>query len=248
MRKLLLGSLTFGLVLGLAHRALAEDTTQAIIDKAIKAHGGAKKLSVPRAMEVKSKGTIELAGGLEFTQEMFVQPPGKFKDVLQLDVKGQNVTVTTVFDGKKGWVNANGNTIEADKKVLAEFKEVVYLMHIGRLVSLKEKGYKLSPLGEVKVNDRPAIGIKVSSEGHKDLSLYFDKKTGLMAKVERRTLDAMSGAEVTEERIVSEYQDLDGQKVAKKLTIHHDGKKFMEAEVTEVKFVDKIEDSEFDKP
>ncbi|HEV3256354.1 MAG TPA: hypothetical protein VG013_05685 [Gemmataceae bacterium] len=248
MRKFLLGTLAFGLVLGLAHRALAEDTAQAIIDKAIKAHGGAKKLSTVRGIQAKTKGKIEIAGGLEFTQETSLQPPDKFKEVLDLEVKGQNVTVTTVFDGKKAWVNANGTTTELEDKFVAEFKEVAHLTRVSRLTTLKDKSFKLSPLGEVKVNDRPAVGIKVSSKGHKDISLYFDKKTGLVAKTERRTLDAMTKAEVTEERIVTEYQDVDGSKVAKNVIVNHDGKKFLEAEVTEVKFVDKIDDSEFDKP
>ena len=92
------------------------------------------------------------------------------------------------------------------------------------------------------------MGIKVSTNGHKDINLYFDKETGLMVKMEHRTLDLQTQQEVAEERILLEYQDVGGLKTAKKVLINHDGKKYLEAEVTEVKLEDKIDDSEFGKP
>jgi hypothetical protein len=53
---------------------------------------------------------------------------------------------------------------------------------------------------------------------------------------------------VAEERIILEYQDVDGMKSAKKVLVNRDGKKFTEAEVLEVKFLDKVDDAEFTKP
>jgi len=161
---------------------------------------------------------------------------------------GQKVTQTTVFDGTNGWVNVNGMNIDLDEKLMAELKEASYLLQIGRLAGLKGKGFELSLLGESKVNDRPAVGVKVASKGHRDINLYFDKETGLVAKMEHRALDAMTMQEVTQERIILEYQDTEGQKMPKKVLVNRDGKKFMELEVTEIKFPDKIDDSEFAKP
>lgn len=247
MRTFSVLSFVLGLLLRVAGGASAADETQAIIDKAIKAHGGVEKLAKDRATQSKSKGTIELAGGISYTQETSLQS-GKFKDVMQLSVAGTDVTVTTVFDGKKAWVNANGMTRELEGKLLDEVKEAAYTTKLGRMVFLKDKAVELSPLGEVKVNDRPAVGVKVVTKGHRDLNMYFDKESGLLAKVERQALDAMTQKEVAEERIVLEYQEVDGMKVAKNVLINRDGKKFMEAEVLEVKFPDKLDDSEFAKP
>jgi hypothetical protein len=121
-------------------------------------------------------------------------------------------------------------------------------MQITRMAMLKDKKAEFSPLGEAKVNDKPAVGVKVSAKGHKDVNLFFDKETGLLAKVERRTLDAMSGEDVAEERIITEYQDIDGLKVAKKIIINREGKKFMEVELVEHKPQEKLDASEFGKP
>ena len=81
-----------------------------------------------------------------------------------------------------------------------------------------------------------------------DSSLYFDKDTGLLAKTERRAVDPMSGQEVNEERIVTEYQKLEGMQSPKRILVNRDGKKFMEAEIVEVKFLDKVDPQTFGKP
>jgi hypothetical protein len=248
MRRLWLLSLAVSIVLAGTARVGAAEGVEAIIDKAIKAHGGGEKLAKLPAFQSKAKGTLELLGGISFTQESAVQPPGQFKEVVQMDIMGQAVTVTTVFNKDKGWIKANDKEIEVTDQILAELKEAAHAMRVGGLVGLKEKGMELSALGEAKVNDRPAVGVRVSAKGFRDVSLYFDKETGLMAKVERRVHDEQSGQEVNEERFVSEYQDVGGRKLPKKVVIHRDGKKFMEAEVLEVKALEKLDDSEFAKP
>ena len=72
---------------------------------------------------------------------------------------------------------------------------------------VKDKGYELSLIGESKVEDKPAVGVLVKSKDHNDVSLFFDKETGLLAKLEHRTTDPTSGKEVTEERIIVSYGD-----------------------------------------
>jgi hypothetical protein len=88
----------------------------------------------------------------------------------------------------------------------------------------------------------------VTSEGHKDLSLYFDRASGLLVKVERQALDSQTMEEVAEERILQDYQDVEGIKAPKRVLINRAGKKFVEAEVIEVKMLEKVDDSEFAKP
>jgi hypothetical protein len=249
MRKLAMGCLTIALVLGMASISRAQDESKAILEKAIKAHGGAEKLNKLRAVQAKSKGNIQLLGGLDFTQEMTTSFDGKFKEVMNLEINGKKANVVTLYNGQKGSLTLNGMDQELPEKVLEELKEASYAIKAARLVPLlTDPMYTLSALGEVKVNDKPAVGVKVSSKGHRDISLYFDKDTGLLAKTESRKLDGQTMQEVDEERIVTEYQDVDGQKAAKKLVVNHDGKKFMELEVSDIKFLDKVDDSEFQKP
>jgi hypothetical protein len=248
MRTVLIPTLVVGVLLA-AHPGARADDVQAILDKAVKAHGGAGKLAKQRTIQTKSKGTIEIAGGISFTDETIVQPPGQIKTATTIDVNGQTITVNVVFDKDKGWVKAGDNVKDMDDKTLDEMKEVAYLTQVGRIVFLKEgKGAEVSLIGDDKVEGRDVVGLRVASKGHKDVSLYFDKQTGLLSKITRQAIDAQSGNEVSEERIIQDYQEVDGLKVAKKVLINRDGKKFLEAEVTDVQFMDKVDDSTFAKP
>jgi hypothetical protein len=62
-------------------------------------------------------------------------------------------------------------------------KEMVREAPEGVLPMMKSGVYALH-LGDVKVGDKPALGIGVSHKNHKDVSLFFDKETGLPAKSE----------------------------------------------------------------
>jgi hypothetical protein len=247
MRTYLIGSLVGALLLTAGARA--EDEAKAVIAKAIKAHGGEEAQTKFQAGQTKAKGKIELLGGLEFTQETSFMLPDKFKETVDMEVMGQKLHVVSVVNGTKLFIDANGQEVPIEDKLKDVLKDAMYAMRVGRLVPLvKEKGFELASLGEVKVGDKPAVGVRVSSKGQKDISLFFDKETGLLAKVEHRTVDPMSGNEITEERIITEYTKTDGVPTPKKVTVNHDGNKFMELEILETKRLEKLEDSEFAKP
>lgn len=246
MRKYLL--LTAVLVGFATSATAADDDAQAIIERAIKAFGP-EKLATDQSGQVKSKGTLDIMGGIAMTQEVTYLLPDKFREVMEMDIMGQKVTVTTVYNGKDAWINANGQQIKLDDKMVAEMKEAAHLFEMSRLLKLKMKdAYTLSTLGEAKVNDQPADGVKIATKGYRDVNMYFDKKTGLLAKVERTALDFMTQQEVNEERIILEYQEVEGRKVPKRVLVLRNGKKLLEAETIEFKSNPRVEASDFDKP
>jgi hypothetical protein len=251
MRRLMLPFVVVGLLLGVAIQAQAQDDAKAILEKAIKAHGGEEALTKFKAGRARSKGTIELAGGISFTQETAFMLPDKFKETVDLEVMGQKVNTVTVFNGDKFSIKVNGMELRDmfGEVIKKEMAEAGHLLEIMRLVPLKkDKKFELSLVGEVQVNGKPALGLRVSAKGHNDVSVFFDKETGLMAKVERRATDAMGGPEFTEERFITAYQKVQDLPAAKKVEVHRDGKKFMEVENLEAKFLESIEDNEFVVP
>jgi hypothetical protein len=167
---------------------------------------------------------------------------------MELTVMDKKITVTTVFNGKDGWIRAGDKDVEVTAEILNELKEGAYLINLMQGVFLKDKSVKFSVVGEVQVKGKAAVGVTASREGKKDVNLFFDKKTGLITKVEARKLDLMSGQEVTEERFITEYQDIAGRKVAKKVEVQRDGKALLEAEVLEVQILEKLDDGEFVQP
>jgi hypothetical protein len=234
-----------GLVAG---RATADDA-KTIVEKAIKAHGGEEKLTKFKATKLKAKGTMSLMGAdIEFSVEATTQLPDQFREEVKLEVMGQSFSIVQVYDGKKGWASNPMGTMELDGAQLDELKEQAYGNYVESLVPLlKDKQFELKLIGEEKIDEKPAVGVKVTAKGHKEIKIFFDKETSLMVKTESKTLDpAMQ--EVNSETIYSNYKDVNGLKQAMKILVKHEGKKFMEGEVTEIKVLEKVDASTFAKP
>jgi hypothetical protein len=236
---------------GAALRA-ADDQPKDVIARAIKAHGGEETLTKNKAGMSRGKGkiTIPNLGEVEFTQETAHMLPDRFKESLEMTVAGMTIKVLTLAVGEKISIEANGKQIELQEKQKDAFKDAGHKIKVARLVPLlKEKEYELSPIGEEKVEGKPAVGVRVVSKGHGDLSLFFDKETNLLVKVEGRTAEPINGNEVKEERIIAEYQkNKDGLQVPKKVIIKHDGTTFLEIELSDVELLEKLDDSEFKNP
>jgi hypothetical protein len=252
MRCVLSASLVLGLVLAAPLMARADDDAdmKALIEKAIKAHGGAEKLSKNKATTMKFKGKIyAVADGLDYTGEIAVQMPAQVRSDIMFETGGMKFAVVNLVNGDKGWISLNGKTDDMPKEAIDEAKEELYAGGLDHLVMLKEKEFKLSPLGESKVGDKEAVGVKIAHKDHRDVSLYFDKKSGLLLKRENQIKDFQEGgAEKMQESIYDDYKDIDGIQHPMKLLIKRDGKNYVDAEVSDVKVLDKLDDKTFDKP
>jgi len=248
VRSKMLLACVAGVVFGVAGVSRAEEQAQAIIDKAIKAKGGEEALAKYKAVTSKGKGMFYGMGdGIPFTMETAEQLPHKTKQAVNAEVGGNPFKMTTVINGDQGWVNTNGDTTDMEKERLDAQKGLLHADFVITLIPLKDKAYTLSPLGESKQGDKALVGVKVSRKGHKDVSLFFNKDTGLLAKAEYKGMD-MTGQEVNQEVTFGDYKDVDGIKEPMKITIKHDGQKYIESETTEMKHHKKLDVGVFAKP
>jgi hypothetical protein len=239
-------------VLGLGLAAASPGWAQepkALIDKAIQAAGGADKLEKYKAAVWKGRGKA-YAMGLEipYTGEWTEQFPNQFKFTIEGDVMGQKFTIGSVVNGDKGWLKVGDDTQEMDKDRLTEAREDLHANWVGRLVPLKDKAFTLAPLGEVKVEDKPALGVKVTYPNRRDVNLFFDKESGLLVKIEHRVKDEQSGMDMNQEVFMSDFKEVEGIKMSMKFVIKRDGKPFVDGEITEYKLEEKLDDSVFAKP
>jgi hypothetical protein len=235
----------------LAPVARAAGEPKDVIAKAVKAHGGEEFLTKHQAGQSKNKGKIDIpgVGAAEFTQETAYMLPDKFKDAMELKIANQTVNILTLVNGDKTVIEVNGTAVDIPDGAKAALKDVGHVLKVGRLVPLlKDKGYELNIIGDDKVEGKEVVGVRVSAKGQKDVSLYFDKKTNLLAKMAFRSVDATSGNETDEERIVTEYQkSKDGVQTPKKVLVKRDGKELLQAEVVEMQYLEKLDDGEFKK-
>jgi len=243
MRKLLCTGVgvSFALLTLLSARADDAADARTLIGKAIKAAGGKDKLAKFKAQTFSEKGTYYGAGqGMPYTGTYAVQWPDKFR----MEIKD---VFTIVLDGDKGWIKFMGETKEMNKEQLASQKESTAAQYATTLLPLEDKSYMLTMLPEIKVDGKPALGVKAVKKGIPDVSLYFDKTTSLLIKYSFRT-KAEDGKEVTQDVYLSDYQDVDGIPISKKVVLKRDDKQFVEAEVSDVKILEKLDDKVFAKP
>lgn len=250
MHKWLTGIGSF-LVLGSCFgSAAAQDTPQTIIERAIRAHGGQERLARNRSDKVKIKGVVLAAGkSVSFEGELSVQLPAQFKNVMRLTVDGRTHTLVQVLNGTKASFTVDGLPQKLDDAALTELRAMFYLNRAVRLVPLlRDRNYALTALAETKINDRPAVGVKVGARGARELRMYFDKTSNLLIKTEHVLTDKKTGKEVWQEELYSDFRDLGGFRRPVKVTVYRNGMRVMESVLTDVKYLDKIDDTEFAVP
>src|SRR6266852_3282984 len=174
MRTMMCGLLVLYLVLDRAGFVRSEDPSaevQAVLGKAIQAMGGAERMAKHKASTWKAKGTF-LAGsqGVEFTGAWWVQPPEESKSIIEFDLNGTKSLRVQVINGERGWLMEQGVRREMSAGELNVAGEGLHASRVGLLLPLRDPAFKLTPLGETKVGERPALGIKVAYAGHADLN------------------------------------------------------------------------------
>ena len=177
-------------------RLHADEDAKAILEKAIAAHGGAAKLAKLQTMSAKAKGTVnfglrskktdKLHVDAPCTQEIAWQSPDRLKIVNHLATEDPVRSIECII-GEDGWSRSNDKLgpLSASKR-----DELHSQAHVRRLMQLtpllRDNIYELSVLEEIRIDDRPARGIRVVCPGERDVKLYFDAETGQLAKIERR--------------------------------------------------------------
>jgi hypothetical protein len=233
-----------------AAQAKADEAAQAIIDKAIQAAGGAENLTKFKAAHWKGKGKFYGFGdAIEYTGEWHQQFPGQMKVVIDVDFGGMKIQNVRVINRDKAWSIAMGVLQELGQEEMAEANESLHYDRAVWFVPLKGKDFQLTSLGESLVDKKPAVGVKVACKGRRDFQLYFDKESALLVKGVMRVKDQMSGGEeVSQEIFYAGHKEMQGRMVPTRAIIHREGKLYIEAEVTDYRRLDQIDDKVFGKP
>lgn len=251
MRGLVCAALTVGLVAAVAP-ARADDAkaARAVVDKAIKAHGGADVLKKYQGSVSTFKGTITTMGmEIPMTGEISIDGATRLKVAIRIEAGGQTLQIVNVVNADKGWTKVGDAVTELDADAVKEAGENQHAGWVASLAPLVDgKGYTLATTGEHAVGDKKAIGVKVTTKGKRDVDLYFDKDTGMLVKYAHTVKDEGSGQEVLEETTYSEFKEFSGMKQAVKMSTKRDGKPYIEAEVSDVQLTEKLDDGVFVKP
>jgi hypothetical protein len=249
MRMITLAILAFGWsAFTSSVRAADETDAKKIVEKAIEVHGGEAELKKLQSTSQKIKGTVHVMGmEIPFSGNIFSSGEELARVELAFEVMNMKFNLVNIFNKGKGWTKIGDDLTESTKDQIDEAREQAHGTNVATLAPLKDKAYTVSLVGDDKVGDTEVTVIRISKKGRRDVTLYLDKKTHLLIKQQMRVKDEMSGQEVDEERLFSEYNE-NGLRQPKKMTVKRDGKIYMEAELSELKTDEKFDDSTFAKP
>jgi len=221
-------------------------TAQEVLKKAIEAHGGAEVLNKYPAGTSKMAGKLTISGfEFPFKGTLAFALPGKVRLFIEAEAMGMKMNVTQIINGDKVVQLENDKPTKLSDTMRQELQQSPAIQEMSLLTPLLDaKKYTLSLAKDEDVNGKPAHAVMVKRKLGKDVTLFFDAKTGLLVKMSRKALNPME-MEVTEESTFSDFQKISGMIVPLKLAVDHDGRPFMSVVVSDYTPLEKIADKEF---
>jgi hypothetical protein len=232
---------------GSSLRADGGEAALAVVEQALRAHGGEAALAKTRNLHRVGKGSLSVSGQqFPFSIETTMQLPDRMRDTTDLDVGGQKNRVLTVVNGEKVWQTLGADQKELDKERAGELRDEAFVLWLTTLVPLKDRSVTVTLLPPANVLGKPASALKVTAKGRPDVTLFFDKQSGLLIKIERPAKQA--GIALKREYFLAEHKDFGGAKLPTRWLEVMNGTKAVDLTLTSYDFPSRIEDKVFDRP
>jgi uncharacterized protein (TIGR03000 family) len=254
MYKIQLAIVTALLLATSVVRADDDPAIKILLDKAIKAAGGADQAARLKNVTWKGKGRImwpTLQGKKQIPFQLKTSAQGWDRVRLQIDVDDWQESLTLIMNGgEKVWLN--GWNVGPAAKAEFALRDIYYFGVRAQqmLPALLGKELQLAPVKEVKIKGQSAVGLRIARKDQPDVSLYFDKKTSLPIMTELRVPNA-EGIDVVEV-LYSDYREFNGLKHFSKMIVKIANKavaaELMSMELSDIRPQKKLDASLFDMP
>jgi hypothetical protein len=183
------------LLLSAALAAPSAGSPRALVERAVRAAGGAKRMQQYAALTWRARATVHLPQKrIDLQGQWRLQLPDRARVETQ-DVAGSSGTLRRlIIDGDRGWGEVRGHPDPLPRDMVAHERDQFYLYHLMRLAPLLEPEFTLVALGR---GEDGLDGVRVAHAGRPEVSLFFDSEARL-ARLETRITDPGSGREVQE--------------------------------------------------
>jgi outer membrane lipoprotein-sorting protein len=218
---------------------------KAVVERAVKAIG-ADKDGPDTHQTWSDKGKFTALGmAIDYSGKWWFSGPDKYRFEIKLNLGGTDMEIVSVVNGDKSWESAMGQTREVTGEKLEYVKNQVYAYRVYSLTPLlSDKAFVLKPAAGEKVDGAETDGVEVTSKGRPAIQLYFDKKTGMLAKASGTVKNEFDDwKDVKEEVYFAGWKPLDGGKrqVSTKMKVVRGGETMIEAEEFDQKYHDKLD-------
>jgi hypothetical protein len=225
-----------------------EETPRAIVQAAIKAHGGEANIARTLTGKVFAKVRMRAARGAEavVSWEETFELPRRYHRRIKGQASGKDFSMEYAITDGSGWIRRNGGDLEDYRGEKAPLSRS-WLATLALLPACLADGVELTPGSSEKVGGREAVGVRVSGEDANAV-LFFDRSSHLLLKSKKRMPNPVSRKEVEGELLYGDYKEVSGVQYPHRITASAEGEKILEVEITKVEFLKKVEDRLFDWP
>ena len=201
-------------------------TADEIIEKHIKAEGGADKMKAVQSMRMTGKMKM---GPMEVPVVMIKARP----DQVRMDFTVQGMTGTQAYDGTTGWMVMPFMGKKDPEKMSEDMLKGIRdeADFDGPLYDYKAKGNKVEYIGKEDVQGSPAYKLKVTTKQGTESMTFVDAETYLIIKTESKR--KVQGQEVEGESIVGDYKDVEGMMLPHSFESHAKGQQTGQSIVVE---------------
>lgn len=222
-----------------------------VVELAVKALG--LDLDAPeRPSTWSERGVFHSGGGeMPYTARWVFQAPNRYRFDMTATVQEQDFKLAAAIDGSAAWESALGSTRSVEGKKFDYMKHEAYQIWLVSLLPLlADPAFKLSPvLPPVEIDGQECLGVLVKRDGRRDVTLHFDRKTRLLARLTTTNLDEFQDwKEVKEEAFFTDYRDVDGLQCCHRLRVMRDGKLLLDSTLSGHKLLDKLDPKTFQRP
>jgi hypothetical protein len=217
-----------------------------VIQRAIAAHGGKDALAKRATVSYRTE-TVMYVDGEErkVVTDGIYQAPAQMKSQARFQ---SGITLIQWDSDGRAWQKLGEKPVEELRGHALKYEQhilyITYLQLLNPLVS-DGNGFHLAAVGQSELDGRTINGIRVTKESQEPVTLFFDAKTNLLVKLQRKTYDRQEGKEQILEEIFSDFKDIDGAKQPTRSSIFIDGKKASVKVRVESKPIEKQPDSIF---
>jgi outer membrane lipoprotein-sorting protein len=233
-------------LLTLSFNSFAADKAEEILEKSIKASGGAEKFENLKSWTITADMNVP-AQNMDIKVNFWLKKPDKMR--VLTEIPSMNLKVEAGTDGKSYWGTQPGSTTRTVVPEMAQAQvksqlESMKMMFESSNMNFKDKENTFVFKGLEDIDEKKCNVIEVTDKEKSKSDVYFDAITNLMycSKAE-----IMNGTEkMTVEMKIKEYQRVDGLTIPKRIEIFQNNQVQSKISFNSVKFNEDIKDSDFE--
>lgn len=230
---------------GLAANTVAQEPdARQILQRAIRAAGGKGAVARQKSpMMWMERGTFHGMGeAIPYVGQYAV----KWPDWYRQEIEG---VFTITVNRDSAWLSTGDSVQKLTGRGLDSTLQQVRVAWAERLFPLTDKAYELTAVDGIEVNGRATVGLRASHAKHRDVTLYFDRETYLLAKYETKVISPQHGPEpVLAEAVFEGHKSFGGVQIPSKFKLFYDEKLFVDANIVDYKMGATLDPAHFVAP